>query len=86
MKVITHKRHCIYFSDKEVRNIRRLCKIKGISMIKLSEELGIERMSLWRKFARRVPFYWLELAKLDHLGVLWVESHEQLIKLKDAVQ
>lgn len=85
MKVITDKRHRIYFSDREVRKIRSLARDEKITMNKLSQELGLTTMSLWRKFARKNPFLWLEVAKLEHLGILWVENHEQLIRLKDKV-
>jgi hypothetical protein len=85
MKVITHKRHHIYFNDKEVKKMKSLCRKNKITMNKLAQELGIQRFSLWRKFARKQPFLYLEFEKLDYLGVLYVEKHEQIEKLRSAI-
>ena len=87
MKVITDKVHKIYLSDKEVRTAKRLCKEKlDISLNRLANEhLGITRMTLHRKFARQQPFLWLEIAKLDYLGLLVAETHEQVIRLRNKI-
>jgi hypothetical protein len=85
MKVITEKLHKIYFNPNEVKNIKRLCRNEGLSITRLCQELGIARMTLWRKFACKQPFFYLEIEKMDYLKVLWIEHHEQLTRLRGVI-